>query len=78
MKAQKEEIERELGYLLEWEELPSRRDCLISVYLNKVDPENGADWTRQHEWLAKMLNDLHRVFAQRIEVLDADIFQTES
>ena len=46
---------RELGYQLEWEELPSKRDCRISSYLNDVDPENEADWPRQREWLAKRL-----------------------
>lgn len=78
LKGQQESIEQELGHPLEWEELPSRRDCRISVYLNDVDPENEADWTRQHEWLAKRLNDLHRVFTQRVEVLDADAWQAES
>ena len=54
------------------EELPTKRDCRIVSYLNGVDPENEGDWTRQHEWLAKRLNDMHRVFAQRVRVLDAD------
>lgn len=70
LKAQSEAIERELGYSLEWEELPSRRDCRIACYLNEVDPENAADWPRQHEWLAKRLNDLHRVLASRVKVLE--------
>ena len=70
-KRQKDAIERELGQSLEWEELPSRRDCRVSSYLNEVDPEDEADWPRQHEWLAKRLNDMHRVFAQRVRMLDA-------
>lgn len=78
LQRQKEAVERELGFSLEWEELPSRRDCRISSYLNDVDPEDDADWPRQHEWLAKRLNDMHRVFAQRVRVLDADDWQPES
>jgi len=66
LKGQKDAIERELGYPLEWEELPSRRDCRIASYLNAVDPEDEADWPRQHEWLTKRLNDMHRVLAQRV------------
>jgi hypothetical protein len=69
LKTQREAIERELGYALEWEELPSRRDCRIACYFNQVDPENEADWPRQHEWLAKRLNDLHRVLASRVKTL---------
>jgi hypothetical protein len=70
LKAQREQIERQLGYPLEWEELPSRRDCRIAFYLNEIDPENEADWPRQHEWLAKHLNDLHRVLAPRVKALE--------
>jgi hypothetical protein len=77
LKSQKEEIERELGYSLEWEELPSRRDCRISSQLNDVDPENDADWPRQHAWLAQRLNDMHRVFARRVSALDADAWHPE-
>jgi hypothetical protein len=78
LKSQREAIERELGCPLEWDELPSRRDCRISCYLNEVDPEDEADWPRQHEWLARRLNDMHRVFAQRVSALDADAWQPES
>lgn len=70
LKTQREAIERELGYPLEWEELPSRRDCRIACYLNQVDPQNEADWPRQHEWLAEHLNDFHRVFSARVRTLE--------
>lgn len=72
LQQQKEVIEQELGYPLEWEELPMRRDCRISVYLREVDPEDQADWARQHDWLACHLNDLHRAFSARISALNAD------
>ncbi|MCY4007124.1 MAG: DUF4268 domain-containing protein [Rhodobacteraceae bacterium] len=72
LRAQKDDIERELGSSLEWEELPDRRDSRIAVYLDKTDPEDREDWTRQHSWLAKSINDLHRVFVGRVKSLDAD------
>ncbi len=70
LKNQKAEIERELGYPLEWEELPEARACRIASYLNDVDPADEADWPRQHEWLAKRLNELHRIFSQRVKALE--------
>jgi hypothetical protein len=70
--AQKEAVERELGYALVWDELPEGRDSRISVPLNDVNPLNRSDWPRQHEWLAKHLNDLHRVFCGRVKSLIAD------
>jgi hypothetical protein len=69
---QRNEIEQELNYPLEWEELPAGRDCRIASYLSDVDPENQTDWRRQHEWLTARLNDLHRVLSRRIRALDAD------
>jgi hypothetical protein len=70
LRMQRDMIEHELGYGLEWEELPSRQDCRIAAYLNNADPENESDWPRQHEWLVKRLNDLHRVFSQRLKTLE--------
>jgi hypothetical protein len=74
---QKEAIEQEIGYPLEWEELPARQDCRILSYLNNVDPEDEKDWPRQHEWLAGRLNDMHRVFAHRVRTLDADAWRPD-
>jgi len=72
LRNQKAEIEKELGYRLEWEELPEARDCRIVCYLNDVDPADETDWPRQHEWLAKRLNELHQIFAPRVRALAAD------
>jgi hypothetical protein len=41
--------------------------------MNGVDPEQESDWSRQHEWLATHLDDLHRVFAKGISGLDLEI-----
>jgi hypothetical protein len=77
LRDQKDAIEQELGYPLEWEELPDRRDCRIAVYLNNADPDDEKDWRRHHDWLAAKLNDLHRVFANRVRSLDADEWQAD-
>ena len=72
LKQQKDPIERELKYSLEWEELPAGQDSRIASYLNGVNPEDELDWPRQHEWLAKRLNELHGVFFRRVKELNAD------
>ncbi len=69
LEREKEEIERELGYPLEWDRLPDSRDCRISRYLHDADPEDQADWPRQHDWLARHVNDMHRVFSRRVKAL---------
>lgn len=75
--AQKDAVEKELGYTLDWEELPEGKDTRISVSLNDSDPENEADWSRQHEWLAARLNGFHRAFASRVRALDARLWNPE-
>lgn len=78
LKRQKDTIEQELGFPLNWEELPDGQDSRISSNLNDMDPEEKADWPRQHEWLARRLNEMHRVLSRRVSELDADQWQPES
>ena len=69
LRAQSEQIQSELGYPLAWEDLPERTDCRVAVYLDDADPDDRGDWDRQHRWLAERLNDLHRVFSDRVKAL---------
>ena len=77
LREQKQSITQELGYELDWEELPTKRDCRISVYMTDVDPEDERDWPRQHEWLAAKVNDFHRAFLNRVRDLDAEDWKQE-
>ena len=69
LEAQKAEIERELGYALTWDERPRERACIVSLYLHGADPDNEADWPRQHDWIASHVNDIYRVFAWRVKTM---------
>jgi hypothetical protein len=68
---QKEAIERELGYQIDWQELPDGQDSRIAIALD-ADPTNEDDWPRQHGWLVQRLNEMYKVFAPRVRELDAD------
>lgn len=65
-----ENIHEELGYELDWQELPEKRDCRIAIALSSTNVEQNEDWPRQHDWLASKINDLHRVFSRRVKALD--------
>ena len=67
--------EGELGGPLEWEDLPDAQDCWIARYLNDVDPADKADWPKQQEWLAKRLNEMHRVFRPAREGVRSGLMQ---
>lgn len=72
LEKQKEAVQQELGYRLEWEPLPEGQDSRICAYLTDANPKAENDWKRQHEWLADRLNDLHRVFSHRVKELNPD------
>ena len=72
LRRQKDAIERELSGDLKWQELPAANSSRIAIFLNDADPRDESDWRRQHQWLAARLNELHRVFANRVRALDAD------
>lgn len=69
LKEQKAAIEKELGYSLDWEELPEGQDSRISVSLYDVRPGEKSEWPRQHKWLAEQLNNLRRVLENRVRLL---------
>ena len=78
LQADKAAIEGELGYSLEWDELPMGKDTRIYTALNNVDPEDQGDWQRQQEWLVARLNELYRVFVNRVKALDPSTWQPEA
>ena len=70
LERQRDQVERDLGYQLEWgDQSPTARDRRIGCYLRDADPEDESDWSRQHEWLATRLNELHGVFVERVRSL---------
>jgi len=75
LRRQQEAVERELGFPLDWQELPDGQDSRISVSLDAANPKDTSDWKRQHEWLAEKLNDLHRVFSRRLKELSPGDWQ---
>jgi len=70
--AEREAIEGEMGFKLDWEELPNRKESRVAIQRNHVNPAFRDDWKAQHAWLAEMLETFYRVFSQRVKALDLD------
>jgi Domain of unknown function (DUF4268) len=70
LKGKREQIEADLGYALDWEEMPAEKNSRVSISLNVANPENEADWPRQHRWLAQHLNEMHRALLPWIATVD--------
>lgn len=59
--SKKDEIEEELGFNLEWNELPDKKASRIITYKN-VDFDNKADWKNQFDWLMLIALKMKKVF----------------
>lgn len=77
LKKDKESIQSEFASPLNWEELPNRKECRISIR-HDVDPTKRQDWTNQHLWLAENLETLYKIFSPRVKKIDPTEYAEES
>lgn len=77
LKEQAVEINQEFDASLEWNELPGKKSCRVSLHKKDTDPADEEDWPNQHAWLAEKLKLFDRVFRDRIRDLDAGDGQPE-
>jgi len=66
------QIEKELGYSVSWELLPSNQGSRIAVYKDSADITNRLDWENQHSWLVARMSDFKKAFSQRIRSLSVN------
>jgi len=69
LEANRDEIEGELGEKLTWKFKAGRKQNYIIVCHPSFDVDKREEWPAQHEWIAGMLEQFHRVFAPRIRSL---------
>ncbi len=67
---QQENIEKEFGEKLEWEELPHRKTSIVALYKNDTDPQVENEWENQTNWIASILTNFDKVFRERLLKLD--------
>ena len=72
-----EQIEKGVGFPLEWQELPRKKESRIEIRRSDCDPTNQNGWHDQHEWIAERLDALYRVFSPRVKALDASELEIE-
>ncbi len=73
---QREEIEAELGYSLEWIEYPETIGSSV-IYRREGDFSDQSSWMEFADWLIEHMEAFQRVFLPRIKQLDASEWATE-
>jgi len=72
---QRDQIEQELGFSLDWKKLPERKSSRLVVYWNDKDPSDRNAWPEYHLWMRERLEKIDSVFRPRIKELDANSWQ---
>lgn len=70
----KEAIEGEVGFALDWQELPDKTASRIAIYKD-ADPTNETGWVEQHQWLMDVVERFDRAFRPRITQLNPEDWQ---
>ena len=76
--ADKDAIESEVGEVLDWRELPTKRASRVIVYRNGVDPSDEAQFAELHAWLLDHVQRFRKVFGPRVRTLDLEPSDTEN
>ena len=64
---QKDEIQREVGESLEWEQQEGVQRCYIIAKHPTADPSDESTWRKQHVWMAAMLGKFYDAFHPRVQ-----------
>lgn len=74
----KNEIESDLGFEVEWLEMLDKKSSRIRCYSRGFNPMNQDDWQEQFEWFKEKLEAFDRVFRPRIQNLNANDWDEEN
>lgn len=75
LEKQKDAIEKELNYALEWRELPENKESRITIRLN-TDTTDKTKWANQQQWFLQHLEDFYKVIGPRIKALNSNDYHS--
>ena len=67
LKKNKEEIDKQFGESLDWQDLSDSKASRIEVYKNNLRLDDKDQWEANSEWLIEKLEKLYKVFSPRIK-----------
>jgi hypothetical protein len=74
---EKQRIEEELGFPLNWMELPDRKSCRLLLSLEDASPMDRQRWPEYRQWMKERLERFNAVFRPRVRALNANDWRTE-
>jgi hypothetical protein len=64
---ERDSIESEIGYTLEWEMREEMKSSKITLVAEGMDPNDREKWAEQHAWMLDYLEKFKLAFANRIK-----------
>jgi len=71
LSTQRDDIQKELGSPLEWQELPLKKACRIVQY-HQGDLESRERWPELFSWLKERAEIFYKVFSPRVKALELE------
>lgn len=78
LQQQQLKIEQQIGMQLNWLERLDKKESLIRITCEDVDPSSKSNWPKQHKMIFEKLELFHSTFAPLIKDLDAAEWQPEN
>ena len=66
---QRQKIEADFGEGLDWQELPGKKACRITIIRNDVDPSDEQQYPELHSWMLDKMNRFKKAFAAPVLAL---------
>lgn len=70
LEAQKTQIQAQLGFAMEWRELPDKDACRILIYKNDAPLSDEIAWPRYFAWLTDTAHKMDQVFRPLVRTLE--------
>jgi hypothetical protein len=70
LQANQNEIAKDFGAELSWDEMPGRKSSRIAIYRDDVDMADRNTWSDQFRWYGEQVKNFRRVFTPRLRALD--------
>lgn len=77
LQGQKQEIEKELGLQLEWEEKKNTMKSIVRLVRSVEDAIDKDKWNDYYLWLREWVEKFHTAFGNRIKALDATEYNNQ-
>jgi hypothetical protein len=65
----KDKIERDLGFELDWQELPDAKACRVAVWCQEIDLEDESRWPEYLAWVTIQLTTMDKIMRPVLKLL---------